>query len=145
MSSQYRLHLQHPTFHSEQQDLDELIQLALIVAQNQRGEDFIQPVKAIQAKLEREQTELTEAIDYKTPLDAWSEVADIVYYATQMFAHNCDEIQLHSNIRNASYETALTVQQAYICALAKYRLRAHNPKNFARENEAIASALANRS
>jgi NTP pyrophosphatase (non-canonical NTP hydrolase) len=144
MSSQYRLHLQHPTFPTEQQAINELIELALIVAQNQRGEDHLQPVEKINAKLDAEQQELAEAINDKTPLDARSEVADIVYYAVQRFYHNGDEIQLHSDIAKAAYKTALTEQQAYVCALAKYRLRAVNPKNFVAENDAIAIALANR-
>lgn len=139
MHNQYRL--QHIAYPGQQQAIDELVNLAIDVARNQRGEDHLQPQDVIKHKFMREYAELEEALESKTNLDALSEVADLVYYSVQDYAVAGDEKDLHATIQHVAEKCNITIQQAYTIALAKYRLRAFNPKNFAAENAAIQNAL----
>lgn len=133
-----QFHLNHPTFPTQEQAINELIALALQVARNQRGEDHLQPLSTVQAKFWHEMVEFENAQDH---LDKLSELADLVYYQVQEFAHNSDERDLNAVIEHLATQCNVTVEQAYTVALVKYRLRAVQPKNFEVENAAIRAAL----
>ncbi len=123
--------------------IQELIALALRVAQQQRGEDHLQPADVIRGKWLHELQEFEEALGLKSRLDMLSEVADLVYYFCQEYAHDQDRQDLDASVTYISNRANITPEQAYTVALAKYRLRASAPgmKDFERENEAIAQAL----
>lgn len=140
--------INHPTFPAQEQAVNELIELALQVAKNQRGEDHLQPLSEVQYKFWREVAEFGKEYDqYRIEpteprfIKMCSELADLVYYQVQEFAHTDDERTLHLAISHFAQQTDVTVEQAYTVALVKYRLRAVQAKNFEVENAAIRAAL----
>lgn len=143
-----QFHLNHATFPAQEQAVNDLVELALQVAHNQRGEDHLQPLADVQFKFWREIAEwghehhmyLSEPTEPQH-IKMCSELADLVYYQVQEFAHTGDERTLHVAVEHFAQQSEVTEEQAYMVALAKYRLRANNPKNFEIENAAIRAAL----
>lgn len=134
-------HLNSIVFDGQEQAISEMIALALTVAKQQRGQDHLQEYDIIKAKLFTEFLEFEEARATKEHVDVLSEIADLVYYSVQMFAQDADDRDLHETIAHVCKLAHISVEQAYTCALVKYRLRASQPKNIEMENAAIAAAL----
>jgi hypothetical protein len=136
MDTQFQLN--HPKFTTQEQAVNELASLALQVAKNQRGEDRLQPLDTVKAKFWHEMLEFENAPSH---IEKLSELADLVYYQVQEFAHNGDERDLNAVVEHLASKCNVSVEQAYTVALTKYRLRAVQPKNFEVENAAIRAAL----
>jgi predicted Zn-dependent protease len=133
-----QFHINHPTFPAQEQAVNDLIELALQVAKNQRGEDHLQPLETVKAKFWHEMVEFEQAQDR---IEKLSELADLVYYQVQEFAHNGEERNLNAVVEHLATQCSVPVEQAYTVALVKYRLRAVQAKNFEVENAAIRAAL----
>jgi len=135
--------MKYEDFAGQEQAISEIVSLALQVAKHQRGEEHLQPHDMLKLKLLREYAEFEEALATKGRLDVLSELADITYYNACSFALDNDERDLQEVQRYICQRAGVTVEQSYIAALAKYRLRASAPstKNFDAENEAIRQAL----
>ncbi len=123
----------------ESTKVKELIGLALQIAKNQRGEERLQSPEAIRIKFFREIQELEAATD---DLDRVSEVADLVYYAAQDYAHNGDPREFNAIVRYYASRVARSAESVIVAALAKYWLRAasRNSKDFEAERKAIEDA-----
>lgn len=123
---QFSIQLEHSAYPEQEQAISELISLALQVAGNQRGEDHLQPLTDIRFKLLREVHEFALAEGF---YNECAELADIVYYAVQAFAHDGDESLLHRTIQHFADLIELSEERAFQVALAKYRTRASAPNN----------------
>lgn len=124
-------------FQFSQQFQDEIVSLALQIAQHQRGEDHLQDVDILAAKYQAEIEEL-HSTDY-----APEELTDVLYYAICINAQG-----QHNELEECSSDIfpRFSYSQAQIeaAALAKFRLRAagRDTKDKAAERLAIEVAMA---
>ncbi len=118
-----------------QQFIDEIIVLALLIANHQRKENRLQHVNVLISKYEHEQKELAESAH---PEEEWP---DLVYYACQLAAQG-KRVYL-SQVEIELERSGLSQAQIEAITLAKYRIRAEGPnsKDFVRERAAIQAAL----
>lgn len=112
--------------------IDEICQLALQIAYQQRGENRMQPVDTLWRKFRGEVEEYHEASE------KWDEIPDLVYYATCL--HGQGDSSALSELRQL-VPASVSAEQLMAGTLAKYRMRATQPKNIELERAAILAAV----
>lgn len=128
-----------------QEFLVEIKSLALQIAMRQRGETHMQDLPTLHKKFQAEEQELAEASE------PWDELPDIAYYAACMkivlslspdtkFAYEMIE-DIEPSLLYYSEKYHFSIRQLEAGTLAKYRLRATQPKNFEAERTAILAAI----
>lgn len=113
--------------------LDEIKRLALQIAIRQRGEDHLQPVGKLKEKLIEEYRELAETTH------AWDEIPDVTYYTACLVLQG--DAFAQSMLQGTLLLFGETLARAEAATLAKYRLRATQPKDIIAERAAIMAAL----
>src|SRR5690348_2822710 len=113
--------------------LREVNALALEIAKQRRGEDHLQPVATLAQKFDAEMVELAEA-DH-----AWDELPDVTYYAACLWLQG-DESRIPA-LKEVQAIFGVTMAQLERATLAKYRLRAKQPKDILVERAAILAAI----
>lgn len=113
----------------------QIVALALAIAKQQRNEDYLQPSLKLYEKF------VAEVIELQKAEVIWDEIPDVTYYAICLIAHgdNGALAVLESEILPSH---GVTIAQAKVACLTKYRLRAAGqPKHVEHEREAIMAAL----
>ena len=118
--------------------LIEIELLALRIASSQRGEDHLQDIEMLHIKFMRELKELEEADEQ------WDELPDVGYYTACMQIVAPNDAYAVDALRWLSQEIeirSITPPQLEAGTLAKYRMRAIQPKDIEAERKAILAAI----
>jgi hypothetical protein len=125
----------HSMFSFGKKFQDQIIDLALQIAQQRRGEDYLQDIATLHSKFNAEWCELQES-DYKP-----EEITDVLYYAICLAARD-DHSELDwLSVRLPMY--GYSQEQIEAATLAKYQLRASgkDSKDKDAEYKAISNAM----